>query len=531
MKLTFMRTVLIGSLSISTIQAQYTPEMQGFKSINEDIIKAQMSFLASDWMEGRAVGEKGDRMAGDYIASMLQLYGIQPFGDQIKTSGAETSVNKRSYFQNFVLLKSLPGNGNVLQIRSAEGKTVRTITLTEDVDYTVWAGDPSSEITAPVVFAGYGYRNDELRYNDFAKLDVKGKFILKISGYPAFASDKIRNQDYYRLSMKTDSLYKALGVAGVIEFNTNSNVVGRPHIPDFMNMSPAEGSPRSGKPRVSWSIPGDKINDSPKRAFISVKAANELLKGTGIDINEYISKADRNQPYTINQQVTKEIYLKTSVITTQVPVRNVLGIIEGKKNDEFIVLGAHYDHVGFGNGYLWNGADDNASGTVGVMTIARAIMETGQKPEKSIIIALWDAEETGLMGSRYYVDNTGFPLNQIKLNLNFDMISRYISDSEPDKVTMTYTEKYPVFRDITAANLQKYNIRLDVDYQPSVDPPGGSDHRTFTAKGIAVMRFKPGHREEYHQPGDELSTIDWDIMEKIIKISYLNTWQLSNSEW
>jgi Zn-dependent M28 family amino/carboxypeptidase len=131
-----------------------------------------------------------------------------------------------------------------------------------------------------------------------------------------------------------------------------------------------------------------------------------------------------------------------------VRVRNIIGIIEGTEPDQVIVLGAHYDHLGIGNGYIWNGADDNASGTVGVMTIAKAISESGKKPRKSIIIALWTAEEQGLLGSEYYVKNPGYPLKNLRLNMNFDMISRYIADNDPDKVIMTYTESCPGFRTI-----------------------------------------------------------------------------------
>jgi len=115
--------------------------------------------------------------------------------------------------------------------------------------------------------------------------------------------------------------------------------------------------------------------------------------------------------------------------------------------------------------------------------------------------------------------------------MNNEMISRYINEKKKKKVTMTYTDKFLWFKDMTAKNLKEYGIDLTVDYQPSSDPPGGSDHRSFTAAGIPVMRFKPGHREEYHTPGDELSTVDWDIMEKIIKIGYLNIWELANREW
>ena len=146
-------------------------------------------------------------------------------------------------------------------------------------------------------------------------------------------------------------------------------------------------------------------------------------------------------------------------------------------------------------------------------------------------MALWTAEEEGLLGSRYYVENLTYPLKNLKLNVNFDMISRYISEHEPKNVTMTYTASCPIFKDITINNLQKYRIDLIVAYQPSNDPPGGTDHRSFVAVGVPVMRFKPGHREEYHTPMDEIDTIDWDIMEKIIRISFANVWELANTKW
>jgi len=298
-----------------------------------------------------------------------------------------------------------------------------------------------------------------------------------------------------------------------------------------LNMSPSEGIPLSGKPRASYMIPNEKTNELLQRLIVSVKTANEIIKDTGIDIGGYINNADKNQSYSLTLLPNKEIYFRTSIKTTQVAMRNIIGVIEGKIPDQVIVLGAHYDHMGIGNGYIWNGADDNASGTVGVMTLAKAIMETGRQPEKTIIIALWSSEELGLLGSKYYLDNLNFPIKNIKLNLNFDMISRYITDSEPNKVTMTYDIKYPGFRDMTVSNLKKYGIDLIVDYQPSSDPPGGSDHRSFVARAIPIMRFKPGHREEYHRPGDENETLNWDIMEKIIKISFTNVWELANSEW
>lgn len=520
-------------LSAVNMNGQETPVEKGLHSINQDVIKAQMGFLASDWTEGRAAGEKGERLAADYIASMLQLYGVKPFGDMERSKFSMDRLGEasRTYFQNFVLLKTLPGDEQILKVKSTEGKTVRITCFTRNVDFIIRPLDPAFEISAPVVFAGYGYKNDALKYNDFAKLDLKGRFVLKLSGFPKFVTELMNESELSDESYAMDSVIRAMGAVGIIEFRHHVKVVGRPEKPDFMEMSPSEGYPLSGKPSASYSIPGERINDMFQRVIVSVKVANEIISGTGIDIDGYINKADKNQPYNLLRLPDKEIYISTSVKTSQVAVRNVIGVIGGKKPDQFLVLGAHYDHMGIGNGYIWNGADDNASGTVGIMTIAKAIKETGRQPEKTIIIALWTSEEPGLLGSRYYLDNLNFPAKNIKLNLNLDMISRYITDSEPNKVTLTYDIEYPGFMDMTVSNLKKYGIDLIVDYQPSDDPPGGSDHRSFVAKGIPVMRFKPGHREEYHRPEDENGTLNWDIMEKIIKISFTNVWELANSEW
>jgi len=520
--------VVFFSITSVYVSAQIDPIEKGMKAINEDVIKAQLGFLASDWTEGRGVGERGEYLAGDYIASMLQLYGVKPFGD-IVSSG---SIRSRSYFQNFVLLKTTMGEEQTLQLKTVEGKSVQTISFSNNIDFSVRTIEPAYEVNAPVVFVGYGYKNDALRYNDFAKIDVKGKIALKVLGLPRFARETLSEIDIYNENRRIDSMLHSMGAVAVLEFSPQILVATRPKMPEFLNISPAKDSPASGKPYASYAIPEADFKFGIRKVIVSAKVANEIIKESAININDYISKADNNQPYSFTQPVNREIFIKTEALTTQVPVRNILGIIEGKNPEQYIVLGAHYDHMGTWNGYVWTGADDNASGTTGIMTIAKAVAETGVKPEKSIIFAFWTAEELGLLGSRYYLDNLTYPLGRIKMNLNFDMISRYIADNEPRSVTMTYTDKYhPMFRDITVANLRKYGIDLVVDYQPSADPPGGSDHRTFTAKGIPVMRFKPGHRDEYHTPWDEISTVNWDIMEKIIKIGFANIWNLANSEW
>jgi hypothetical protein len=528
-------TLIINSIiTLSVCYGQLmTPLEKGFQAITSDAIKAQLGFLASDWTEGRMAGEKGEMLSSDYIASMLQLYGVKPGGDKFQSGSVAKNAmgNERSYFQNFELLKTVAGEEQILRVKSTDGRMQNTTDFIYNIDFTLRPSEPCIEIEAPVVFAGYGFKNDKIKYNDLEKLDIKGKFILKISGIPDFAKESLTKNEIDASVSATESELRTMGVAGIIEFNPNAALSGSTERKEFMNMSPSENNPRYGRPSASYSIPSKKSTDSFIRLTVSAKTADEILKGSGINLDDYIKKGADSKPYIYLPVNEKKIYLRTSVKTTRIAVRNVIGIIEGNNPDQIIVLGAHYDHMGTWNGYLWNGADDNASGTVGVMTLAKAIMETGKKPEKTIVIALWTAEEEGLLGSRYYVQNLPYPLKDLKLNVNFDMISRYITENDPSKVTMTYTSSYPVFKEITTTFVKKFNLDLSVDYQPSDDPPGGTDHRSFVAVGVPVIRFKPGHREEYHTPQDEVGTVDWDIMEKIIKISFADVWELANTKW
>jgi hypothetical protein len=527
--LLIITALLINSFSL--IISQTDPVQKSIQAINKDVLESQLSFLSSDWMEGRRSGEKGEAIASDYIASMLQLYGVKPAGDQLRLQGParEQGLQGKSWFQNFSLLKTSPGQEQVLKLTAIENGASRVISFT-NTDFSIRPA-ASMEIEAPVVFAGYGFRNDKLKYNDLNKLDVKGKFILKLNGVPAFATSSLTSEEVLNARRDLEDFARKQGAVGIIDFNPAVKAFGVSTLKDFQNMSPAEGNPRPTDVYASYSILGSEVPDNFIRFTITANAAKQILNGSGNSIEEYIKKADANQPVSLLPLNGKTLLLKTSVTQTVVNVRNVVGIIEGKKTDQVIVLGAHYDHMGMNRGYLWNGADDNGSGTVGVMTIAKAIMETGIKPDKSVVIALWTAEEEGLLGSEYFVNNLPYPKNNVKLNVNFDMISRYIADDQQKNVVMTYSETHKEFKELTVSNLAKYNIDLNVSYQPSANPPGGSDHRSFVAAGLPVMRFKPGHREEYHTPADEIGTIDWDIMEKIVKISFANVWQLANSQW
>lgn len=536
-KLTIIASLILLSLGASA-QVNNEDTRKGLDAITENVLKSQLGFLSSDWMEGRETGEKGEYMSADYIASMLQFMGVAPGGDisagpagmyaGATGMGSRTGVRERSYFQNFQLTKSMPGELQTMSVVTATQTGSRTTHFNYGIDYSLRNTTAGFEIDAPVVFVGYGLRTEG--QNDYAKKDVKGKIVLRISGIPA--SLRTEGVSLNQLNASKDVAARELGAVAVLEVNPETIVLSSGiEQKDFFNMSPSEGRPRTGRPSGSYSIPQTVIQNQLPRITVSVRVANEILEASGLTLEQYVTGFGTRQMAQLPEISGKRIRLTSTVNTSLINVRNVIGVIEGVKSDEIIVVGAHYDHMGIGNGYIWNGADDNASGTVGVMTLAKAVMETGVKPQKTIVFALWTAEERGLLGSRYWVDNPTVPLEHIKMHINFDMISRYITDDQPNAVTMTYTAAYPLFREITEKNMALFNIRLEPDYQPSDNPPGGSDHRSFVAKGIPIMRFKPGHREEYHTPADEISTLDWDIMEKVVKISFANLWDLANTNW
>lgn len=209
---------------------------------------------------------------------------------------------------------------------------------------------------------------------------------------------------------------------------------------------------------------------------------------------------------------------------------NVLGCIEGKNKDEYVVIGAHFDHLGMDESLvgdkIYNGADDNASGVSAVLQIAKAFFVSGQQPERNIIFAFWDGEEIGLLGSEYFVAN--FPVATIKGYLNFDMIGRNNDESKPKHVVYFYTEAYPAFGEWLKSDIQTYNLALEPDYRAWDRPIGGSDNASFAKRDIPVIWYHTDGHPDYHQPTDHADKINWDKLLDITKASFLNMWNLAN---
>ena len=214
-------------------------------------------------------------------------------------------------------------------------------------------------------------------------------------------------------------------------------------------------------------------------------------------------------------------------------LKNILGMIPGKNSDEYVIVGAHYDHLGIDpmldGDQIYNGADDNASGVSAVLQIARAFLATGEQPERNVIFAFWDGEEKGLLGSRAFVQS--FPdMKKVKGYLNFHMIGRNSDESNPENVVYFYTESHPAFGEWLKEDIQKYGLKLKPDYRPWDRPVGGSDNTSFAKLDIPIIWYHTNGHPDYHMPTDHSERINWNKLVDITKASFLNMWNMANEK-
>jgi hypothetical protein len=531
-----------------TVFAQTEVE-KGLNAITTEAVKGQLEFLASDWMEGRAVGTRGEYMAGDYIASMFRVFGIQPFGDEVSTTSTRREwmagirpQSGKSYFQSFSLIQYEPGDEQSFSVISTSANSEKSVDFGYKTDFNVRTGVVGLSAKAPVVFAGYGFQNKEKGYDDLKGINPAGKIVVVLSGFPGHqdtasaAYKKFAPGDRRAMfTLERDKIVN-LEKAGAIAI-IQVNPVADPMLGWAQNqIYPVKGAHyEADKPLrtyydMAMAMPTDTLTGNIPTFTVTTRLANEIIKGTGISFSEFEKVVAEKMVPASRELAGKMVAFRTTVKSEVIKARNVIGYIEGENKDEFIVVGGHYDHLGKWDGYIWNGADDNGSGTVGVMTIAKAFMATGKKPEKSIIFAAWTGEEKGLFGSRYFVKEAMKKKMNIVLNLNYDMIARDTeSDKDKNKADMSYTKEYPGIEEITKKNISDYNINLDMGYRGSQSFGGGSDHAPFAQQGIPYFYFMAAMHPDYHQPSDEVSKINWEKMTNIIRIGFLNTWEFANS--
>lgn len=236
----------------------------------------------------------------------------------------------------------------------------------------------------------------------------------------------------------------------------------------------------------------------------------------------------RNAGFTVNPEHIEKIKKHPHRVAK---MRNILAKIEGKNPTEIVVVGAHYDHLGWDpmlvGDKIFNGADDNASGVQAVLQILRAFLATGEQPERTVIFALWDGEERGLLGSTYFVNN--FPqMKDVKGYMNFDMIGRNNMEHRPKHFNLLYGEKDSLFAKWLKNDIKQHTLDLDPNFVTSEDFNGGSDQVPFFKAGAKIVWYQTGSQPDFHMPTDECNRINWDKMVEITKAAFLCLWKMAN---
>jgi hypothetical protein len=520
-------------LPLSSSLAQLDPRATaGLSSISEESLRATLSFLASDELEGRETAQRGQKIAALYISSYFQQLGLKPIGDN------------GSYLQHFSVEVKRPGKNLSIVATRPSGESKRYDKLLSDFLIFPRRLKPQS-LTAPLVFAGYGITSPDSEYNydDYEDLDVKGKIVL-VMGYEPQEKDStsvFNGVRPTRFSGRTGSQLKAQiakqhGAVGVLytpEVGGHMTVAALARfVGDFVTeglMELPDTTEREGSPLPVF--------------IINKQVANELLEPSGRNIDELHAKIDEKLERASFDVQGEQVTLNLDLEKDEVQTENVVGFLEGSDSvlkNEVLVLTAHYDHLGIGaDGAIYHGADDDGSGTTGVLEIAKAFVDNPEKPKRSILFMTVTGEEKGLLGSLYYTNHPIIPLEETVADLNADMIGRVdpTYDNSPDSSHYVYVigaDKLSseLRSTLERANRETVNFKLDYKYDDPNDPEQfyrRSDHYNFARKGIPIAFFFSGTHNDYHRPTDTVDKINFDKMANTVRLIYMTGWDLANA--
>jgi len=472
-------TGLLVITSLSFAQNVDTPDI----TANE--IYEHIKFLASDELEGRAPGTGKDLIAAQYIKREIEKPGVKFLFD--------------NGFQHFEVTGASKIDG------SSELK-VNGTTFQFDKDFTPIAISATGEVDAEVVFVGYGFVINEqgVNINNYAN-SVKGKWVMVLRGAPSGNNSELF-ESHSSLRKKIITA-KDNGAAGVIfvsgvEFDKNDNLISQ---------TLGAGEPDAGLPAIS----------------ITRTVADLILKSGNNTIESLEKLVNSSLTSFVSLPVSGRVFSNPKVIKTKKKTMNVVAMVEGndpKLKDEYIVIGGHFDHLGWGGPgsgsrrpdttAIHNGADDNASGASTALETFEKIATHRLELKRSVIFIAFGAEEMGLLGSRYFVDNPPVPLSKIKLMINLDMVGRL--DKHTKVLTLGGTG--------TAVDFEKYYEdafkESGIDLKKSPEGYGPSDHASFYSKDIPVLFFFTGVHEDYHTPTDDYDKINAEGAAAIGEVVY-----------
>lgn len=445
------------------------------QSMAVDSLKKHITYLASPQLQGRSAGSAGDSMAAVYIRDHLKPYSSKLLSQQ--------------GFQYFSLVTDVKaGTDNSFEVDK--------VTYIPGKDFQPFSFSANASIEYEVVFAGFGLmgQSDSLEWNDYTSEDVKGKIVLLLRGDP-----EPENPSSAFIPMASDRakalLAKDKGALGVLMVSPSS--IERSDTP--IDIAFDKSVSDAGIPVIS----------------ITRNLASKIL-GVPVNAIDSLEKQMITSKQSIAFKALHRVKATASIAREKAVSRNVIALIEGSNHqlrDEYIVVGAHYDHLGMGGPgsgsrvpdetAVHGGADDNASGVASLIEMARYFSQANNTPERSLLFVSFGAEEMGLVGARYFVDNLPVPLSSIKAMINLDMVGRM----KPDHPTVNISGTGTFGVSDSLLNIAERNRSFTIVRIP--DGYGPSDHAAFYTAGIPVLFITTGAHSDYHTPLDTPERINY----------------------
>jgi len=468
---------------------QVIPSGQGNPAITAQEIFDHVKYLASDKLQGRRAGTEGADRAARYISQEFERYGLQAVGDN------------RSYFQSFDFVSGVQlGKKNAL-VLNVHGRQRR---YAVQRDFLPLAFSSNGQAQGLVVFAGYGLSAPDLQYDDYANLDVAGKTVLLLRFTPEGNDPHSKYYKFAPLRYKTMKA-REKGARAVL-------FVTGPENPEETELVRLKYDRAFGDVGIPV-------------ATVRRAVAEEILRAAGQSLAALQKQIDSTKTPHSLVIPNLQAMIETDLVQQRAKTSNVLGYLQGSDpalKNEAVVVGAHYDHLGLGGegslapkeeGQVHNGADDNASGTAGLLELAEAFAAKRDSLKRSLLFVAFAGEEEGLLGSSYYVKHPVVPLEQTVAMINLDMIGR----PKPDSTLIVYgAGSSPAWKEL----LEKYNLNHHFKLKLNQSGYGPSDHSSFYGKNIPVLFFFTGLHDDYHKPSDDYDKINAQGEAKIVDFVY-----------
>jgi hypothetical protein len=511
-------------------------QKEGIQSITISDLESHLYFLASDELQGRETGEPGLEIAANYLASQAKKIGLKAVDDN------------NDYFQKYIIEEnSWDPEKSLISISSPAKDTIK---MEEDFYMIVPPVFEDLDISGEVVFAGYGVNSEKYNYNDFNEVEVSDKVVLIMDRAPMDESGvkpKFDDYDWNNLqSFNYKYFYintlKPKAILIVFDpksgFNCLSDV--NPAFPKYF---------ASSKKLKDTTDPYAFVYNLATKVFIIHRnVADKLLEGTGMDLQTLQNKIDESlEPHSFPIP-GKTINIHLKVDRKEITVRNIFGIVEGADpvlKNEYIIYLAHYDHVGTDlTGDVYNGADDNASGSTALLEMAEAFMLEKNKIKRSIGFLWVSAEELGLFGSQYYSENPVIPLNKTVAAINLDMVGRTRTPADTgtvmgeklsilggDSIGVIGGLQSKILMNINKQTLAQMNMVGDYTYNDPDNPERyfyRSDQINFVRHDIPVLFYSTGTHRDYHQVSDSPDKIDYEKLKKVTDFTYMVGYNIAN---